>query len=180
MAVSSVTADTTYTCPMHAQVRQLGPGNCPICGMALEPLMPSETEDGTHLSGVRRRFWIAIGFAIPVVLAAMLPHLPGFAVSHAMARGLRWLEFLLTVPIVVWAAADYYRRGWLGIVNRSPNMYTLIGLGVLVAFAYSVAATIVPNAFPEQMRDMHGMVGVYFEVAAVIVALAACRTELDG
>jgi Cu+-exporting ATPase len=174
-----VPAGTTYTCPMHPEIRQVGPGSCPICGMALEPIMPTAAEDDTEVRHVRRRFWIALAFALPVLAIAMLPHAFGIAVSHGTAETMRLAELLLTTPVVLWAAADYYRRGWLGVVHRSPNMYTLISLGVLVAFAFSIVATFAPEAFPNEMRDEHGMVGVYFEVAAVIVTLVLLGEWLE-
>jgi Cu+-exporting ATPase len=170
---------TIYTCPMHPEIRQPGPGNCPICGMALEPEMPSEQEDDTDLRRVGRRFWIALAFALPVVAIAMLPHLVDLHLSQRAAQTLRWAELLLSAPVVLWAALDYYRRGWMGVVNRSPNMYTLIGLGVIVAFGYSVIATVAPQLFPPEMRDAHGMVGVYFEVASAIVALVLLGEWLE-
>jgi Cu+-exporting ATPase len=128
---------------------------------------------------VRRRFWIALAFALPVVAIAMVPHLFPLHLSSTASRVLRGAELLLTAPVVLWAALDYYRRGWLGIVSRSPNMYTLIGLGVLVAFIYSLVATFGPHLFPEEMRDAHGMVGVYFEVASAIVALVLLGEWLE-
>lgn len=170
---------TIYTCPMHPQVRQVGPGNCPICGMALEPEMPGEQEDDREIRKVRTKFWMALAFTVPVVGIAMLPHLLDLHVSQAGARVLRGAELLLSAPVVLWAALDYYRRGWIGVVNRSPNMYTLIGLGVIVAFLYSIVATAVPHAFPVEMRDRHGMVGVYFEVASAIVALVLLGEWLE-
>lgn len=141
--------------------------------------MPTEHEDDSELRGVRKKFWIALAFALPVVGLAMLPHLFDLAMSHAIARTLRFVELLLTIPVVLWAALDYYRRGWLGIVNRAPNMYTLIGLGVIVAFTYSVAATFASQVFPREMLDDHGMVGVYFEVASAIVALVLLGEWLE-
>jgi len=140
--------------------------------MALEPLMPTETMDDTEIRGVRRRFWIALTLAIPVMLVGMVPHLFGSMLAPATAWTLRVLELTLSAPVVLWAALPYYRRGWLGVAERAPNMYTLIGFGVMVAFTYSVIATFFPGQFPVTMRDAHGMVGVYFEVAAAIVALA--------
>lgn len=169
---------TVYTCPMHPEVRQLGPGYCPKCGMALEPEMPSEHEDDSELRAVRRKFWVALALTIPVV-AGMLPHLFDLDIAHSTARVLRGMELLLSLPVVSWAALDYYRRGWMGVVNRAPNMYTLIGLGVIVAFVYSIVATTLPKAFPSEMRDEHGMVGVYFEVASAIVALVLLGEWLE-
>ena len=172
-------ADTIYTCPMHPEVRQTEPGHCPKCGMALEPIMPTPIEDDSEIRSVRQRFWIALTLALPVMVAAMVPHLLGMSLDPALARTLRLLELVLSAPVVLWAAIPYYRRGWLGIVHRAPNMYTLIGLGVLVAFTYSVIATFFPGLFPATMRDEHGMVGVYFEVAAMIVALVLLGEWLE-
>lgn len=176
---ADVPAGTIYTCPMHPEVRQVGPGTCPKCGMALEPEMPSEHEDDSELRAVRGKFWIALALTLPVVVVAMLPHLFDFGISHATSRWLRAVELLLTVPVVLWAALDYYRRGWIGVVNRAPNMYTLIGLGVVVAFVYSIIATVTPGVFPSAMHDEHGMVGVYFEVASAIVTLVLLGEWLE-
>jgi P-type Cu+ transporter len=172
-------SDVIYTCPMHPEIRQIGPGHCPKCGMALEPLMPTEVEDDGEIRSVRRRFWVATTLAIPVMLIAMAPHLLGWALDSTTAWTLRILELALSAPAVLWAAVPYYRRGWLGVVHRAPNMYTLIGLGVMVAFTYSLIATFFPGQFPGTMRDAHGMVGVYFEVAAVIVALVLLGEWLE-
>ena len=176
---TKASVDTIYTCPMHPQIRQTGPGSCPICGMALEPLMPTAVEDDSELRAVKKKFWISAALSLPVVAIAMLPHLLNMHLSDAAAAVLRYAELLLTAPVILWAAADYYRRGWRGVVNRSPNMYTLIGLGVLVSYIYSLFATFSPAAFPPEMRDAHGMVGVYFEVAAVIVALVLLGEWLE-
>jgi Cu+-exporting ATPase len=178
-ARAEVPAGTIYTCPMHPEVRQIGPGHCPKCGMALEPLMPTEGGDDSEIRSVRRRFWIALTLAIPVMLIAMAPHLAGRVLDHTTAWALRLLELALSAPVVLWAAVPYFRRGWLGAMHRTPNMYTLIGLGVIVAFAYSLIATFFPSQFPAPMRDQHGMVGVYFEVAAVIVALVLLGEWLE-
>jgi len=172
-------ATTIYTCPMHPQIRQPGPGACPICGMALEPLTPTAEEDDSGLRAVRRKFWIATLLAAPVVVVAMLPHLLDLHLSSGTSAALRYVELLLTTPVVLWAGADYYRRGWQGAINGSPNMYTLIGLGVLVAYLFSLFATFAPQAFPPAMLDAHGRVGVYFEAAAVIIALVLLGEWLE-
>ena len=172
-------AGTIYTCPMHPDVRQIGPGHCPKCGMALEPLMPTSVEDDSEIRSVRRRFWTALTLAFPVMMIAMVPHLFGRPHDPTAAWTLRILELALSAPVVLWAAVPYYRRGWLGVVHRSPNMYTLIGLGVIVAFSFSLIATFFPGQFPATMRDEHGMVGVYFETAAVIVALVLLGEWLE-
>jgi Cu+-exporting ATPase len=147
--------------------------------MALEPLMPTETEGDSEIRSVRRRFWIALALALPTILIAMVPHLFAMRLSHSTASTLTMLELAFSAPVVLWAAIPYYRRGWLGFVHRAPNMYSLIGLGVIVAFTYSLVATLAPGAFPEEMRDEHGMVGVYFEVAAAIVALVLLGEWLE-
>jgi Cu+-exporting ATPase len=147
--------------------------------MALEPLMPTAVEDEGEIRSVRRRFWIATTLAMPVMLTAMAPHVLGWALDSTTAWTLRLLELALSAPVVLWAAVPYYRRGWLGVVHRAPNMYTLIGLGVMVAFTYSMIATFLPGQFPATMRDARGMVGVYFEMAAVIVALVLLGEWLE-
>ncbi len=147
--------------------------------MGLEPLLPSGSEDDTEFRSVRRRFWFALTLALPVMLSAMGTHVLGKPINPRIAWSLRLMEVLLSAPVVLWAAVPYYRRGWLGVVHRTPNMYTLIGLGVIVAFTYSLIATFLPGSFPANMRDAHGMVGVYFEVAAVIVALVLLGEWLE-
>ncbi len=172
-------AGTIYTCPMHPEIRQVGTGSCPKCGMALEPELPSEHVDDSELRAVRRKFWISLALSVPVVILAMAPHMLDLAISHSTASLLRTIEMLLSVPVVLWAAADYYKRGWLGVVNRAPNMYTLIGLGVCIAFGYSLIATFLPGVFPAELRDEHGMVGVYYEVASSIVTLVLLGEWLE-
>jgi Cu+-exporting ATPase len=170
---------TLYTCPMHPQIRQAGPGNCPICGMALEPLLPATTEDDSALRAVRRKFWAATALALPAVALAMLPHVLDLHASPAVRAFMRYAELLLATPVVLWAGADYFHRGWLGLRRGSPNMYSLIGLGVAVAYLYSLVATLQPQVFPDSMRDAHGSVGVYFEVAAAIIALVLLGEWLE-
>jgi Cu+-exporting ATPase len=171
-------AGTVYTCPMHPEVRRIGPGDCPKCGMALEPLLPTGEDDG-ELARVRRKALVAAALALPLLAIAMAPHFGAFHPGVAAAGLLRWAELLLAAPLVLWAGAAYYRRGWQGVRTGAPNMYTLIGLGVLVAFGYSLAATFAPQWFPPAMRDAHGRVGVYFEAAGVIVALALLGEWLE-
>ena len=164
-ADTDVPAGAIYTCPMHSQVRQVGPGNCPICGMALEPEVPAEQEDDREIRKVRRKFWIALAFTLPVVGIAMLPHLLDLHVSAAGARVLRGAELLLSAPVVLWAALDYYRRGWMGVVNRSPNMYTLIGLGVIVAF-------ILPHRASPKIQWLCGTAGIILLLYCWTLALS--------
>jgi len=174
-----VASGVIYTCPMHPEVQQAGPGHCPKCGMALEPMLPSLDEDDQDVRSVRRRFFIAAALAVPLLLIAMGPHVFGMPANGAAAQALRWLEMLLSAPLVLWIGAPYYVRGWNGAVSGSPNMYTLIGLGVLAAFGFSLVATLMPSSFPAAMRDMHGRVGVYFEAAGVIVALVLLGEWLE-
>ena len=166
---------TVYTCPMHPEIRQQGPGTCPICGMALEPEMPSlEEEDNPELRDFTRRFVITLPLTLVVFVLAMFGHrLPG------LSAGLRtWLELALSTPVVLWAAWPFFERCVQSIANRSPNMWTLIGVGVAAAWGYSVVATIAPGLFPASFHE-HGRVGVYFEAAAVIVTLTLLGQMLE-
>ena len=158
-----------YTCPMHPQIVRPDPGSCPICGMALEPRMPSIEVDDTELRKVTRRFWISLALAVPVVVIAMALHRPG----------LQWLEALFATPVVLWGCSPYFARGWNGARTGHPNMYTLIGLGVAVAYGYSLVAMFAPGLFPAPLRSSTGEVAVYFEAAAVIVTLALLGEVLE-
>lgn len=168
---SPVTA-STYTCPMHPEVRQNGPGVCPICGMALEPLTGAAEADDSELRDMTRRFWVSVVFAVPLFVLAMGSHIPG---GHDLLMQIApyhsWIEFLLATPVVLWCGWPFLQRAWWSITNRSLNMFTLIGLGVSVAYIYSVVATVAPFIFPQSFRDHYGRVGLYYEPAAVIVAL---------
>jgi Cu+-exporting ATPase len=164
--------DATYTCPMHPEVVRSGPGSCPICGMALEPSSVYVEEDTTELRDMTRRLGVGALLSAPLVAFAMLRHLP--AVEHALHGLMRWapwLELALAAPVVLWAGWPFFVRGWDSVARRSLNMFTLIALGVAVAFAYSVTATVAPGIFPSSFRDAVGHVAVYYEAAAVIVTL---------
>ncbi len=178
-AAEAVDESSIYTCPMHPEVRKIGPGSCPKCGMALEPLLPGAVADDSELRHVRGKTLIAAALAIPLLLVAMGPHLSGMHFDPATTTALRWLEFLLATPLVLWLGGACFVRGWHGVRNGSPNMYTLIGLGVLVAYLYSLVAMFVPQAFPASMRDAHGNVPFYFESAGVIVALVLLGEWLE-
>src|SRR5690606_30978949 len=160
-------AGTIYTCPMHPEIRQQGPGTCPICGMALEPEMPSLDEDeNPELVDCRRRFrWTLPLTAVVFALAMFGQYFPAIDADTRT-----WLEFVLATPVVLWAAWPFFERCVQSVRNRSPNMWTLIGIGVGAAYLYSVVATFAPDLFPASFRE-HGRVGVYFEAAAVIVSL---------
>ncbi|GLQ94014.1 heavy metal translocating P-type ATPase [Dyella acidisoli] len=169
----------TYTCPMHPEVQQDHPGDCPKCGMALEPMMPSLDEDDTdEARAAWRRLWLLIMLTVPVFLLAMLPH-AGVHVPHAWSGMAGWSEALLASVIVLWGGAPFFARGWRSLKPWQPNMYTLIALGTGVAWLYSAFAFLVPQMFPAGFRDMHGQVGVYFESAAVIVTLVTLGDFLE-
>ncbi len=166
-AVAETPAGTIYTCPMHPEIRQDHPGNCPKCGMTLEPLLPElEETDNPELVDFTRRFWWTLPLTVVVTVLAMFGHRLGW---FEMARQ-SWIELVLTLPIALWAGWPFFVRGAQSIVNRSPNMWTLIGLGTGAAFTYSVLATIAPQLFPASFVSM-GRVAVYFEAAAVIISL---------
>ena len=166
-----------YTCPMHPQIRQRGPGACPICGMALEPEMPS-AEQGSELADMRRRFWLGLVLAAPLVGLDMAAHVVDL--HHLIeTRLLHWIELALAAPIVVWAGAPFFVRAWRSLVSRSLNMFTLIGMGTGAAFAYSVAATVAPHLFPPAFRGADGSVAVYFEASAVIIVLVLLGQVLE-
>lgn len=164
-------ADAIYTCPMHPEVRQIGPGSCPICGMALEPLeITAEEVANPELEDMTRRFWIAAAFSAPLLVIAMGHMIP--AIAHWFDfPGRVWIELALAIPVCTWAAWPFYERAVASVRQRSLNMFTLIGLGVSVAFLYSLVATLAPGLFPAAFRNAHGGIDVYFESAATIVTL---------
>ena len=170
-------ANVQYTCPMHPEIVRDAPGACPICGMALEPMLPSD-EPSEELTDFTRRMWISAAAAVPLVILTMgeLVALPVRDwIGHQTAS---YLEFALATPIILWAALPFFRRGWDSLANRSPNMWTLISLGVAAAYLYSLVATFLPGVFPEQYRMGHG-VGTYFEAAVVIVTLVFVGQVLE-
>ncbi len=173
----TVGVETQYTCPMHPEIVRDAPGACPICGMALEPMLPSE-EPSEELSDFTRRMWISAAAAVPLIVLTM-GELVGLPVrdwfGHQMAS---YLEFLLATPIVLWAALPFFKRGWDSLANRSPNMWTLISLGVAAAYLYSLVATFLPGVFPDAYRMGQG-VGTYFEAAVVIIALVFVGQVLE-
>ncbi|MEQ8664963.1 MAG: heavy metal translocating P-type ATPase [Rhodospirillales bacterium] len=165
-------AGTKYTCPMDPEIITDAPGDCPICGMALEPMMPSaDAGPNPELVDFTRRFRIGLVFTVPVVIIAMGPHV-GVPVREWLGHGLaNWLELILATPVTLWAGAPFFKRCWSSLRTRNLNMFTLIGLGVGAAYAFSVVATLAPGLFPDAFRADDGTVGVYFEAAAVIVIL---------
>ncbi|MCB1793123.1 MAG: copper-translocating P-type ATPase [Candidatus Competibacteraceae bacterium] len=164
---------TEYTCPMHPEIVRDEPGNCPKCGMALEPrTVTLEEEENPELKDMTRRFWISAVLTIPLVIIAMGEFIPGVSFAWlGSPRAMGWLELTLATPVVLWGGWPFFERGWQSLINRSLNMFTLIGLGVGVAYVYSIIAVLFPDIFPASFRDAHGEVAVYFEAAAVIVTL---------
>ncbi len=172
---------TIYTCPMHPQIRRVAPGPCPICGMALEPLSPvSEGAASPELRDMTRRFWIGTTLTAPLVLWEMASHLPGVALHHYIsASTVTWLEFALGTPVVLWAGWPFFVRAGASLRNRSLNMFSLIALGVGAAYLYSVAATFVSGWFPPSLREVDGVVPVYYEAATVITVLVLLGQVLE-
>ncbi|MER8687734.1 heavy metal translocating P-type ATPase [Mesorhizobium sp. M1136] len=172
---------TQYTCPMHPEIIRDKPGSCPICGMALEPMGVPTGDEGPNpeLVDFTRRFWVSAVLSVPLLVIAMAPMLGLTFQAFIDDRAKVWLELALASPVVLWAAFPFFHRGWDSILNRSPNMWTLISLGVGAAYLYSVVATLFPGLFPHQFRGHDGTVPVYFEAAAVIVALVFLGQVLE-
>ncbi|MBR0965559.1 heavy metal translocating P-type ATPase [Bradyrhizobium diazoefficiens] len=176
---ADVPEGTIYTCPMHPQIRQVGPGNCPICGMALEPeLATAETGPNPELIDMTRRFWVGLALSIPVVILEMGGHLIGDHgwIDQSLSN---WIQLVLATPVVLWAGWPFFVRGWQSVLTRNLNMFTLIAMGTGVAWVYSVVATFVPGVFPATFRGHDGAVAVYFEAAAVITVLVLLGQVLE-
>jgi len=172
---------TEYVCPMHPEIVRAEPGTCPICGMALEPRITSaEPEQNSELKSMTLRFWTSVALTMPILLAAMGAYLPGAPLERIISpHALTWMELVLATPVVLWGGWPFFVRGWQSIVNHSLNMFTLIGLGVAVAYAYSIVAALAPEIFPASFRDASGQVGVYFEAAAAITTLVLLGQVLE-
>lgn len=168
-----ITEGAIYTCPMHLEIEQIGPGSCPICGMALELKNAMEGEEDTsELRDMSLRFWISAVLSVPVLLLVMIDHLPGRPMAQFISsEAAMWVEFALATPVMLWAAIPFFKRGWASIVTRNLNMFTLIAIGTGMAYIYSVIGAVFPQIFPAEMRMENGMVDVYFEAAAVIITL---------
>ena len=176
---SPAPAGTIYTCPMHPEIRQVGPGSCPICGMALEPeTVTADSGPNPELADMTRRFWVAVALSLPVFALEMGSHLFNL---HALMPGQlsNWVQFALATPVVLWAGWPFFERGWASLRTRNLNMFTLIAMGVGVAWIYSVVAVVAPGVFPAAFRNMDGSVPVYFEAAAVITALVLLGQVLE-
>ena len=167
-----------YTCPMHPQIRQNGPGNCPICGMSLEPeVVTGEAGPNPELADMTRRFWIGVFLTLPVFLLEMGAHV--FNLHIVAPQISNWLQLGFASPVVLWSGWPFIERGWKSVQNRSLNMFTLIAMGTGVAWIYSVIATAIPGIFPQAFRGSHGAVSVYFEAAAVITVLVLLGQVLE-
>jgi P-type Cu+ transporter len=169
-----------YTCPMHPQIRHKGPGNCPICGMTLEPLVATADEGpNVELRDMSRRFWVGLALTVPVLFLEMGSHIPALGLHHFVSpTASSWIQLVLSTPVVVWAGLPFFQRGWASVVGRSLNMFSLIALGTGTAYVYSLVATLVPGLFPAGLRAM-GAVPVYFESAAVIIVLVLLGQVLE-
>jgi Cu+-exporting ATPase len=178
-AAEAATAGTIYTCPMHPQIRQVGPGSCPICGMALEPeTITADAGPNPEYADMRRRFWIGLVLAVPVFVLEMGGHLLGHAFMLPRVTS-DWIQFALASPVVLWCGWPFFQRGWASLVSRNLNMFTLIAMGVGVSFAYSVVAMLAPGLFPPALRGEGGLPPVYFEAAAVITVLVLLGQVLE-
>jgi P-type Cu+ transporter len=176
---ASVPPGAIYTCPMHPEIRQEGPGFCPICGMALEPLLVTDDSGPNHeLADMTRRFWIGLVLTLPVLFLEMGAHILGLGGLIAPQTS-NWIQLALATPVVLWAGWPFFERGWASLVNRNLNMFTLIALGTGVAWLYSIVATAAPQLFPHELRGHGGAVPVYFEAAAVITVLVLLGQVLE-
>jgi Cu+-exporting ATPase len=173
--------DAIYTCPMHPEIRHKGPGNCPICGMALEPLNAAESSgENAELKDMTRRFWIGAALALPVFVLEMGGHLPALNLHHLVSmRASQWIQFVLATPVILWAGWPFFTRAAASVRHRSLNMFSLIALGIGAAFLYSLAALLMPGAFPAALRTDDGTVPVYFEAGAVITVLVLLGQVLE-
>ena len=176
-----VSSRLEYTCPMHPEIVRPGPATCPICGMALEPrTVTADEEVNPELEDMTRRFWVSLGLTAPLLLIAMSDMLAGMPVEHALPRGwLPWIELILATPVVLWGGRPFFERGWVSVVNRSTNMFTLIAMGTGVAYLFSLVATIVPEIFPASLLDRTGTPPLYFEASAAIVTLVLLGQVLE-
>jgi len=173
--------EVLWTCPMHPQIVRKEPGNCPICGMALEPMTPTAGEtENPELRAMTRRFWVGVALSLPLLAIAMAEHFNKAALDALIApRLLVWVQLILGTPAVLWGGWPFFARGWASVVSRRLNMFTLIALGTGVAYVYSLVAALAPGIFPASFRDVDGQVPLYFEAAAVIVTLVLLGQVLE-
>jgi P-type Cu+ transporter len=178
---ATINAGVIYTCSMHPQIRQVGPGNCPICGMTLEPVKATaDVGENRELVDMTRRFWMGLALTLPVFILEMGGHIPALGLDDLVPpRISTWIQFALSTPVVLWAGWPFFERAWASVVHRSLNMFSLIALGTGAAYLYSVFATFAPGMFPAGFREMGGTVAVYFEAAAVITVLVLLGQVLE-
>lgn len=180
IATPTLASKTQYTCPMHPEIIRDEPGDCPKCGMALEPIQVEAEEENYELIDITRRFWVSVILALPVFISAMGSEFwPEFFSQIIEPRQRQWFELILATPVVLWSGWPFFVKGWASIISRHLNMFTLISLGVVVAWTYSLVATLFPGIFPESVRNEMGIVPVYFEAAAVITALVLLGQVLE-
>jgi P-type Cu+ transporter len=180
-AADNASINSIFTCPMHPQIRQAGPGSCPICGMALEPLVvTAEAVPNHELADMSRRFSVGLVLALPVFVLEMGGHIPRFGFHDLVPMQMSiWIQFVLTTPVVLWAGWPFFQRGWASLVSRHLNMFTLISLGTGTAYFYSLVATFAPEVFPAGFRGADGTVAIYYEAAAVITVLVLLGQVLE-
>ncbi len=168
-ANNSTAKNTTYTCPMHPQIQQAGPGTCPICGMALEPMDASAQADDSELQEMTHRFWISLALSLPLLFITMSEFIPGLNLHHRIGLNVfNWLQAILATPVVLWGGWPFFVRGWASFRTWNLNMFSLISLGTGAAFIFSVFALLFPAIMPDAFK-MNGMVPLYFEAAAVVI-----------
>ena len=177
----SANLGTIYTCPMHPQIRQAGPGSCPICGMALEPVeVTAEAPPNQELTDMTRRFWVGLALALPVFVLEMGSHIPAIGMDRLVPMQVSvWIQLVLSTPVVLWAGWPFFQRAWASLVTRNLNMFTLIALGTGTAYLYSLVATFAPGLFPAGFRGVDGTVAVYYEAGAVITVLVLLGQVLE-
>src|ERR1700719_1636949 len=177
LAPTTASEGGRYTCPLHQQIVQIAPGSCPICGMALEPMDPlAAVEADPEYDSMRKRFWISAALSLPLLVLSMFGEYLGL---HLAPTPRNWIEFVLATPVVLWGGWPFFQRFWASLVHRSPNMFTLIGLGTGAAYLDSVVATVFPQIFPVSFRGINGGAPVYFEAAAVITTLVLLGQVLE-
>jgi Cu+-exporting ATPase len=180
VATTPEASTAEYTCPMHPEVHQIGPGSCPLCGMALEPVAVTLDEANPELDSMTRRLWIGIGLTLPLLAVMVSDAVPGRPLQHLLPGArLGWAELLVATPVVLWGGWPFFARGWASILTRHLNMFTLIAIGSGSAYLYSVVAVLFPQLFPASFRDMSGQLGLYFEASAVITVLVLLGQVLE-
>ena len=173
-------AGSTYTCPMHPEIEQDSPGDCPKCGMALEPIAGGGDGEDQELKIMSRRFWVSVPLSTIVLLLAMSEMVPGLGLGQLLGSASGWIQALLALPVVVWAGGFAFVRGWKSVRNLSPNMWTLISLGVGAAYGFSLFALIFPDLLPEAFKSDAGHAPLYFEAAAVIISLVLLGQVMEA